>query len=110
MEKQQVELAGWVWIAFGYGVLLWGFIGSYHFMRYLIRRQILSVFVASLPMGFVVANMLYLRILPKWMAIPFLIVTDIWATLMTIFIILDVRQKKSLMEGKASSEDPRSKE
>lgn len=77
--------------------MVWGFIGSYFLIRYILRKHPLSMFIASMPMGFAIANALYLHILPRWLAAPFLFTTDIWATLMVVFIVRDIRIKHALM-------------
>lgn len=103
---KQVSLPLWVWLVFGYGVLVWGSIGCFHFIRYIVRRHPLSLFIASIPSGFLMANMLYLGIVPKWLGVPFLLTANAWASFMLLFIGKDIRKRRAIKKALQRGEEP----
>lgn len=95
-----------MWMAFGYGILVWGFVGTFQVIRYILRKHPLSLLGASMPAGLIILNLIFLKVFPRWMYAPMVWVLDIIATLMVLFIIDDVRRNMVIKKSDPNAPQP----
>lgn len=73
--------------------LIWGAISAFHLLRYVLRRNPLSVFTAINTMGWVVLGSVLVDIIPRWATAPILIATTFVGFLEIIFIVDSIKRE-----------------
>jgi hypothetical protein len=82
------DVAAWMWLVFGYCIAVWVLASAWFVFRFVRRRHLLSLLIATMPLGWVMACALLLRIIPRWIAVPFVWTTALLGTV-TLAVILN---------------------